>query len=65
MEPITIPAIAPPDNPLWELDAAGVDVADGEIEEVGDEVAELVGKLIKAVIVGNTTPAHLCSALEL
>jgi len=42
-------------------------VLDLEAEEndVGDEVAELVVKVMLAVIVGSTTPAHLVSAPEL
>jgi hypothetical protein len=65
--PTTIPAIAPPDNPLCDLEiaAAAVEEAPDELEEVADVVGELVEKVIKAVIVGRTTLAHLCSAFEL
>lgn len=63
--PTTIPAIAPPDNPLFELAAAAVDDAALELDDVGDDVAELVEKVMKAVIVGSTTPAHRESASEL
>jgi hypothetical protein len=69
-EPTTIPAIAPPDSP-FELElallAAGeeddddADVEDGDVVDVG----RLVDKVINAVIVGKTTPAHLASAPEL
>ena len=68
--PIAIPAIAPFDSPLLELaagDAVELGVPDVEEAEVDVrvEVAELVVKVIWAVIVGNTTPAHRCSAPEL
>lgn len=59
--PTTIPAIAPPDNPLRELEPgwAAVDEAADELEEVADEVGGLVEKVMNAVIVGSTTLAHL------
>ena len=65
--PTTIPAIAPPDNPLCavELGAAAVVEAAAEVGEVDDAVGELVEKVMKPVIVGSTTLAHLCSASEL
>jgi hypothetical protein len=64
-EPTTIPAIAPPDSPFFELfdDANGDDVAEGE--DVADAVGWLVEKVMKGVMVGSTTPAHLSSAPEL
>lgn len=58
-----MPAIAPPDSPLFEPPAAGVDVDEGE--EVGDAVDEIVGSVMEATIVGNTTLAQRCCALEL
>lgn len=62
-DPMTIPAIAPPDNPLLELDAPAVEEAEDDEEvEVADAVGELVEKVMKAVIVGSTTPAHLVCA---
>jgi hypothetical protein len=72
MDPITIPAIAPPDNPFepeTALVAEGdegdddddADVEDGDVVDVG----RLVENVINAVIVGKTTPAHLSSAPEL
>lgn len=61
--PTAMPAMAPPERPLCELD--GVAAADVDGDEVGVEVAVLVGNVIKAVIVGRTTPAHRSSALEL
>lgn len=63
--PTAIPAIAPPDNPFFELEAAAVLDAEDVDVDVGVAVAEEVVKVIKAVIVGRTTPAHFCSALEL
>jgi hypothetical protein len=68
MAPTTIPAMAPPDRPFFVFDAAAVaeaDAEDEEDEEVGDAVGEDVEKVMNAVIVGRTTPAHLFSALEL
>lgn len=68
-DPMTIPAIAPPDRPLLELEAVGMAEAeadeDDDVDEVGDEVGEVVENVMKAVMVGSTTPAHLFSALEL
>jgi hypothetical protein len=63
IDPITIPAMAPPDNPLppFEATAAAPEVA----EEVAVDVTVLVAREIEAVIVGKTTPTHLESALEL
>jgi hypothetical protein len=55
--------MAPPERPLCELDALAV--ADVEVDKVGVEVAELVGNVMNAVILGRTTPAHRSSALEL
>lgn len=74
IDPITIPAIAPPESPFFEPEAMLVaegedddDVADVEDEEVvvDVDVGILVEKVMKAVIVGSTTPAHLSSAPEL
>lgn len=69
IEPITMPAMTPPDSPLWDAPAAvpAAAVLDAALEDddVGDEVTELVAKVIVAVIVGSTTPAHLFSAPEL
>jgi hypothetical protein len=62
-EPTTIPAIAPPDNPFFEL--AGVLVPDAEGDDVDVAVGDAVEKVMKAVIVGNTTPTHLWFACEL
>jgi HAMP domain-containing protein len=65
-DPTTIPAIAPPDNPLFELElVAAVDEVADELEEVADAVGEFVENVMDAVIVGSTTLAHLCSAFEL
>ena len=64
--PTTIPAMAPPDRPFFVFDTAGVAEADPEDED--EAVGEAVGvmeKVVTAVIVGRTTPAHLFSALEL
>jgi hypothetical protein len=63
IEPITTPAIAPPDNPFPLLEAAAAAVV--EAEGVTVDVTVLVVREIDAVIVGNTTPTHLESALEL
>jgi hypothetical protein len=52
-----MPAIAPPDNPFFEL--AGVLVPDAEADDVDVAVGDAVEKVMKAVIVGNTTPTHL------
>jgi hypothetical protein len=60
IDPITIPAIAPPDSPLLAA-ATGAAVA----EAVAVAVTVLVVKEMEAVILGNTTPTHLDSALEL
>jgi hypothetical protein len=40
-------------------------VADAEADDVDDDVGAAVEKVMKAVMVGNTTPAHLSSAFEL
>lgn len=63
IEPITMPAIAPPDNPLLMLEAAAAAVA--EAEEVVVDVTVLVEREMEAVIVGKTTLTHLVSAFEL
>jgi hypothetical protein len=63
IEPITIPAMAPPDNPLPLLDP--VAAAEEVDEEVAVDVTVLVAREIEAVIVGRTTPTHLESALAL
>jgi hypothetical protein len=58
-DPMAMPAIAPPDN-LFDSLATAV------VEAEGDAVAEVVGtfveKVMKAVIVGSTTLAHLLCA---
>lgn len=61
-EPMAMPAIAPPDN-LFEFLA----IADAEADDddVDDAVGAFVENVMKAVIVGSTTPAHLLSAPEL
>jgi hypothetical protein len=62
-----MPAIAPPDKPFFELEACPVAdaEADAEADDVDVEVGAEVEKVIKAVMVGSTTPAHLVSAFEL
>jgi hypothetical protein len=62
IDPITMPAIAPPDKPLWDAEAGSLVEVD-----VGAEVPEAVDveKVINPVIVGNTTPAQRSSAPEL
>jgi hypothetical protein len=64
--PITIPAMAPPDSPFF-FEAPVTEVGDAveDADEDGEAVGVLLGNVIKAVIVGSTTPAHLCSAPEL
>lgn len=55
-DPITIPAMAPPLNPLLLLDSgAGVE----PFVFVG-----MGGKVITGVMAGRTTPAHLLSILD-
>ena len=63
IEPITMPAIAPLDNPVLALATAAVVVA--EADEVTADVTVLVAREMDAVIVGKTTPTHLVSAFEL
>lgn len=63
-EPTTIPAIAPPDRPFFDVEAAAVGVLDEEAD-VGEGVLELVANVIYAVIVGSTTPAQRWSTPEL
>ena len=67
-DPMTMPAMAPFDNP-WLADATGADVEDAEDDEVAEDVADEVGievaKVMVAVSVGNTTPSHRVSAFEL
>ena len=65
IEPITMPAIAPPDSPFFTDEGDSVGFADAEGEDVGDDVGELVENVMKAVMVGRTTLAHLFSAPEL
>jgi hypothetical protein len=67
MDPMTIPAIAPPDRPLsdCEPETAAVEVAADGLEKVELPVDELVENVMKAVSVGRTTLAHLVSAFEL
>ncbi len=55
-DPTTIPAMAPPDNPLLEWDAPAV--AEAGVDDVADAVGELVENVMNAVIVGSTTRAH-------
>jgi hypothetical protein len=50
IDPITIPAIAPPDSPLSELDPPGVDVVVAGVVEVGDEVSLAVGAAVEKVM---------------
>lgn len=65
-EPITIPAIAPPERPLLESEAGTAELdAEEDGVDVDDAVGELVLKVMKAVMVGRVTPLHLSSALEL
>lgn len=66
-DPTTIPAIAPPDNPFFDVEAAGVLVLD-EVDpdvDVPVDVGSRVEKLTKPVMVGNIRPAHLVCASEL
>lgn len=65
-EPMTIPAIAPPDSPFFEDEATpvGVLLTDDEVD-VEDGVLELVANVMYAVMVGSTTLAQRCSAPEL
>lgn len=67
MDPITIPAIAPPDSPLRPEEgvAAFVVLEDGVAEEVELAVGAGIEKVMSFVMVGNTTFAHLSSAPEL
>lgn len=66
-EPMTMPAIAPPESPFLEPLAIAED--DGDCDCEGKEVDVADGIAVKvvmnAVIVGNFTPAHLVSAPEL
>lgn len=55
-DPMTIPAIAPPERPPFLLVEAASDDVDAGDEDVGVAVPELVAKVMKAVIVGSTTP---------
>lgn len=66
IEPITIPAIAPPESPLSEVPALAALVLEAARveDDVDVEVAVLVLKSTP-VIVGNTTPAQRVSAPEL
>jgi hypothetical protein len=64
-EPMTMPAISPPDSPfLFEAEAAPP-VADVEGDDVDVVVGDVVEKVMKAVMVGKTTPAHRSFAPEL
>lgn len=64
-EPTTMPAIAPPDSPFFEL-LATAEVDGDEVDvEVDVVVGRLVEKVMYPVIVGSLTPAHLVSAPEL
>lgn len=60
---MTMPAIAPPDNPLLALEPAAASVAEAKDVEV--DVTVLVAREMDAVIVGKVTPTHLASAFEL
>lgn len=60
-EPMTIPAIAPPDSPFLEPPAT----EDGEDVTVVVAVGTLAEKVINAVMVGSLIPAHRVCALEL
>lgn len=67
---MTIPAIAPRDKPSLlagaAVGAAEVLLDDGDDDvDVGVDVGKVVVRLIRPVIVGNTTLAHNCSAPEL
>jgi hypothetical protein len=64
-DPTTIPAISPPVNPFFEVEALGLAVAEADDVDVDDDVGADVEKVMKAVMVGKTTPAHLSSAFEL
>lgn len=66
-DPITIPAIAPLDSPLFDVDeAAAAPVEDDVGVDVPElEEAVLVEKVMNPVMVGNTTPAQRDSAPEL
>lgn len=57
-DPITMPAMAPPLNPLLLLFASGAGVDPFVFVGMG-------GKVMTGVIAGRTTPAHLSSILEL
>jgi hypothetical protein len=63
--PMTMPAIAPPDKPSFEFEACPVADAEADDADVDVEVGAEVEKVIKAVMVGSTTPTHLVSAFEL
>lgn len=58
-DPITTPAIAPPDRPLFSLSEGSGVVAPSEGVGVG------VLKVIEGVMVGKTTSAHFDSVSEL
>lgn len=58
IDPITIPAIAPPDSPLFP---PALELGDGLLVAVEVEV----GRVMVDVIEGSTTPAHRESASEL
>ena len=60
-----MPAIAPPDSPFLFEPEAAPPVADAEADDVDDAVGDAVEKVMKAVMVGNTTPAHRWFAPEL
>lgn len=62
---MTIPAIAPPDKPFLEVEAAAVGLLLADEVDVEDDVLELVANVIYAVIVGSTTLAQSESAPEL
>lgn len=64
IDPMTIPAMAPPDSPWLPDEAAAVDEAALVDDEVGELVLLTVLSEIEAVMVGSTTPAQRVSALE-
>jgi hypothetical protein len=60
-----MPAMAPPDKPLFEREPDAAEVlAAGELE-VADADGELVEKVTRPTMVGSTRPAHRPVALEL
>ncbi|KAA8571047.1 hypothetical protein EYC84_000411 [Monilinia fructicola] len=64
-DPITIPAIAPPDSPVFDAELVAAPEEDAVGLAVPELDAVLVEKMMNPVIVGNTTPAQRVSAPEL